>query len=168
MLTRLTSGGRSCSLWGLAFLVAIALVCESCALILQSGLPCRLAFPGFLLPADTQPVQRQLQRPPGYGKPSHQLVGVAAAPAGVPCARHAFLFGAARPPVLGTDIAGEQREKVSGEPPPASTGWMPRAPVQRKSHHLPESETQAGARRDFLGGWIPDHREAWRSSWVGK
>lgn len=120
----LACGGRNLSLWGLAFTAAIALVCESCALILQSGLPCSLTFPEFLPPADTQPIHRQLQRPAGCGKPLHQLMGAAAAPACGPCARHAFLFGAAGPPMLGTDIAGEQREKVSGESPPAHTGWM--------------------------------------------
>lgn len=128
---RLACAGRNCSLWSLAFREAIALVCESCALILQSGLPCSLTFPEFLPPADTKPIQRQLQRPAGCGKPLHQLMGVAAAPARVPCARHAFLFRAAGPPVLGTDIAGEQQEKVSGGSPPAPTGWMlacPRSP----------------------------------------
>lgn len=119
---RLICGGRNCSLWSLAFTVAIALVCESCALILQSGLPCSLTFPEFLPPADTQPIQRQLQR---LQKPLHQLMWAAAAPAHVPCARHAFLFGAAGPPVLGTDIAGEQREKVSGESLAAVVGWIP-------------------------------------------
>lgn len=107
-------GGRNCSLWGLAFTVAIALVCESCALILQSGLPCSLTFPEFLPPADTQPIQRQLQRPPGCRETFASANGGGCCSRSVPCARHAFLFGAAGPPVLGTDIAGEQQEKVSG------------------------------------------------------
>lgn len=137
---RLASGGRNCSLWGLAFTaVAIALVCKSCALILQSGLPCSLTFLEFLPPADMKPIQRQLQRPAGCRKPLHQLMGAAAGPAPVPCARHAFLLGAAGPPMLGTDIAGEQPEKISGESPPAPTGWIPTCSQRPGAMQIPPS-----------------------------